>query len=149
MALQIKAGGLARWSFDVSTDTWSAGQILELDAAALTLGTTITNVSSGTAVQGIVQENKQTTSTVQGGAGFSSGGQGQFATGDQTKSSGKASLVLDEAVVVSDQLVSGITFSPGELIYCNSAGKLTDVSTDNTRVFGIALSNTISNSGDS
>jgi hypothetical protein len=134
MALKIKMGGLIRWPFDVTTsETWKPGNLVILDQATLKLKL-VSSADNTDVVVGAVIENKQTTTDLTNveGSGF---------TADQTKGSGKASLVLSPAVMEVDQLVSGMEYKAGQRLYTTSAGLWTKTASTDGRVLGQALEN--------
>lgn len=144
MAFKIQMGGFIRWPFNVNTATseeWNAGMLVILDSSTLKLNE-ITGISNADKVIGVVVESKLETTglTSVAGSGF---------TANQTKGSGKASLVLSPAVIETDQLASGLQFTAGERLYTNNAGKWTNSASTDKRCFGQALSTVHSNAAGS
>ena len=129
---RILQGGVVRYPLDAtysgSNATWSAGQICELDPTTLKVvngsGAAVGTAQGGKRLCGLVIENQA-----------------------QTIASGKVSLLLSAAVVQSDQLAAGITFTAGELVYMNSAGLLTN-SASVAQIFGKAITNAVATNGD-
>lgn len=117
MPFNVKHGGIVRYSLPLSSSestSFKKGHVMRMD----TSGELLTHDGSGGAtvpLTGISVENRVvnqtgvTTSVVKTGA----------PTGN------KYSIVIDEAVIIDDQIRSGITFAIGDVVYTDTAGKLT------------------------
>lgn len=129
MSLNVVHGGFVRWSatVDATSAAFSAGDVLEL----MSNGNVRANAgASTTSVKGLALEDKPSST----------------ATSADSKTmppnGAKVSLLLDEAVVESDQITSGITFEPNGAVYVESAAAtITDQNTVN-HVIGKSLTYT-------
>ena len=111
---RVKHGGNIRFSAKVAsseTINWNKGRILAIDTSGdwiVYAGTTLRTV--GTAMENRVTSSTGPTTTVtKTGA----------PTGD------RYSAILDDAVVLNDQIRSGITFAAGDEIFSDTSGQLT------------------------
>lgn len=126
MSINVVHGGFVRWSaaVDSSSGAFSAGDVLELMANGNVRSHAGT---STTAVKGLALEDKPSST----------------ATSADSKTmpptSTKVSILLDVAVVETDNITSGITFEPNGSVYPEtSAHTITDQTTVN-HVLGKAL----------
>ena len=113
MTINVVHGGLIRMSFPLDSDSgaFSAGGCVELTAAGEVRAFT---GSSTTSVKGIALANKvDLTST-------SADSKLGVPSGDQVE------VLLDEAVIETDQTDSGVTWSPNDTVYPCATGELTD-----------------------
>ena len=68
---------------------------------------------------------------------------------DHTTGSGKATIVLDPAVVETIELTSGAVFQPNSKVFQDGAGKWnSDPAATDNRVYGTALNLAVANAGD-
>lgn len=120
----VKHGAPIRFSLPVSTTdslttgtAWNKGRVFTLDATgnAMLYSNNAKTATVGSVVGLGLEKRAQstqvgpyTTLTVAGAP-----------TGERT------SLILDEAVVVNDELQSGVAFSPGQLLYTSLTGFVT------------------------
>lgn len=127
---KIRQGAQVRWSFPVLstlTDTWLRGNVLE-QAADGTI-----QLDSGAANGRLKMLAIERRSPV--------GGRPEE---DETLGSGFASGLLDEGVVVTEQLSSGIAVLVNDSLFTDGAGKITNVSSGPK--LGKALSSAIAGS---
>jgi len=127
MAFKILYGGRARPGFPVSSTysastEWEAGDILTIDATA---GTLKKADSTTKGLVGLALEYRREVT----GTDYSV---------DQTYASGKGSMVVDPAVIETDRVESGVTFTPMQRLYISTNGKLTNVAGD--MVVGVCIS---------
>jgi hypothetical protein len=107
---KILAGGKVRWPMTVKsgdTNTFKPGNLIEIDSN----GEIIIATGSTTAIKGFVLEWHDPV--------------GAVAT-DECLASGKGSLLIDDAVLESAEISSGITFSIGDYVYDDGTGHLTN-----------------------
>lgn len=126
---RIRMGGQIRLSFpfDTSSGNFTEGCVLELNSdGTVKLDTSATNGK----LKGLSDERFTSGSTF----------------GDLTRGSGKASMLLDPAIVESTCLNSGIVFAINDLVYCDGSGHLTNSAAG--PILGIALSRAVANAGD-
>lgn len=126
---RVRMGGQIRFSFpfDTASGNFKEGCVLELNSdGTVKLDTSATNGK----LKGLSMEHYTANSTF----------------GDEMRGSGKASMLLDPAIVESTCLNSGVAFKINDLIYTDSTGELTNVASG--PILGIALSNAVANAGD-
>lgn len=126
---RIRMGGQIRQSFpfDTASGNFHEGCVLELNTdGTVKLDTSATNGK----LKGLANERYTAGSTFD----------------DLTRGSGKASMLLDPAIVESTCLNSGVEFHINDLVYCDGAGHLTPVAAG--PILGIAISRAVANAGD-
>ncbi len=129
----VKHGGIIRKSFVISaseTNAWSKGRVMRMDASGQL------NIHNGGAalLTGITGENRVLSTNVGPTVTLNKIG---APNGEQ------ASIIIDEAVIVDDQIRSGINFEAGDVVYTDTAGRLTTSGNgtgSNAPTIGIALS---------
>ena len=126
MALSILHGGMIRYSVDVWEDSaaWVAGNVLQLNTAGQA------ELSTGTAVgvRGLAIEPSPSS------AATSADSLAGVPCGD------KVSLLLDEAVVETDQITSGVTLKVNQVVYPDVLGNITDTTNKAVdQVIGVML----------
>ncbi len=129
MTMNVVHGGFVRMSFKVASDSndFVAGDVLELQADGTVKAHAGTSTST---VKGLALEKKPSTTTT------SADSKKGVPSGDQV------AVLLDEAVVETDEITSGITFSPNDTVYPTSGDeKITDANTV-SHVIGKALTQT-------
>lgn len=126
---RIRMGGQIRWSFpfDTTSSNFTEGCVLELNSDGTVK---LDSAAANGKLKGLSDERYTAGSTF----------------GDLTRGSGKASMLLDPAVVESTCLASGIVFSTNDLIYCNGSGSLTTAAAG--PILGIAMNRAVANAGD-
>jgi len=132
MTLRIRAGGFIRWAYPVnSASTWNDGQLVQVDPLleTVSVGTGVTNLLTAVAIEA------QPGTALPTGPGFGGSVQGSGFSTNITRGSGKVSLLLDTAVIETDQFASGIQFNAGQLVYSTNAGLFT-VSNANNKPYG-------------
>ena len=138
MTMNVQHGGWVRASFVISdseSTIWSQGLILEVD----TSGEVIVHNNDAVGMIGLALKDR-TDLTGYGPTTTSTVG---------TPSGERAELLLDPAYITDDdQLASGSSFTPSDLVYAANGGKLTNAATLN-RVVGVAATAAIANAGDS
>jgi len=108
--MKILAGGRLRWSMTVkdgSTNAFMPGNIVEIDSN----GEVIIAAGSTTAIKALVLERHDPVGQV---------------SNDEVVGSGMASLLMDDAVVESTEIASGITFAVNDYVYEDGTGHLTN-----------------------
>lgn len=145
----VKHGGFSRYStiVDVAEATlWAKGRCLRIiNGTGATAGTTGTwrvhgGSKSGDPSVAIALETRVASTTT---------GPYTTLTKFNAPSGERASGVLDAAVIVNDELESGVAFNPGNLLFVATDGKVTTSGNgtgSNSPVIGVALS--YANSGD-
>ena len=126
MSLKILHGGLIRATFDVASGSgaFDKGNVLELDSA----GEAKLSASSAYAARGLAVE-KQRSSTATSADSLAGVPSGE-----------KVSMLMDEAVVETDQITSGVSFKVNQAVYTDTSGDLTDTTNKAyDQVLGIAL----------
>jgi len=108
MAVKIIFGGFARPSFDVKQDnydtTFNAGQVMTIDASDNTI---VKADNTTTGLVGIALDYKLNEKQ------------------DTTKGSKKGAIVIDPAVIESDQVASGISPAANDTLYIDADGNIT------------------------
>ncbi len=137
----VKHGGFTRYSTIVSaseTTYWNKGRLLGIDSSGQwRVQTGIAGTYPSVAV---AMENRINATTVGPTVTLNKVG---APTGD------RLSAIMDPAVIVNDELESGVAFAAGVLVYCATDGKMTtsgNGSSPNLPPIGVALS--YANSGD-
>lgn len=135
----VKHGGLIRYSAVVSsseTSAWNKGRLLRLNTSGQWQ---IQNGSaSSTVLTGMAMETRVLSTSV-----------GPTTTLTKLPATEKYSAILDEAVVVTDELQSGVAFAAGDDLYCSTTGYVTtsgNSTGSNSPRIGKAL--TYANAGD-
>lgn len=132
----IKHGGIIRKSAGVAaSQTWSKGRILTLNSS----GVFATSTGAQLALAGLAMENTVSATAV---------GPTVTLTKVGAPSGAVYSAVLDEAVVVTDQLQSGVSWNPGDVCYISTTGYITTSGNStgpNNMKCGIALTSAASN----
>jgi hypothetical protein len=129
MTINVVHGGFVRMSFVVNSGSSDIqkGEVVELLASGEVRRF---DSSSTTSVKGLALDAYQGTAST---------------SADSLKrapSGNRVTVLLDEAVVETDQITSGVTFSPNEAVYpTDSAGEVTDQTTV-SHVIGKALTQT-------
>lgn len=127
---RIRMGGQIRFSFPFNTSSgeFHEGCVLELNSdGTVQLDTSATNGK----LKGLSDERfLGTDSTFE----------------DLMRGSGKASMLLDPAIVETTCLNSGVAFLVNDLVYTDGTGELTNAAAG--PILGIALSNAVANAGD-
>lgn len=126
---RIRMGGQIRLSFpfDTASANFTEGCVLELNSdGTVKLDTSATNGK----LKGLANEHYTANSTF----------------GDEMRGSGKASMLLDPAIVESTCLNSGVVFQINDLVYTDGTGELTNTAAG--PILGIALSHAVANAGD-
>ena len=121
---KILAGGRIRWAMDVasgSTNAFKSGNIVELDSS----NEVVIATGSTSAFKALVLEMHDPVGDVDT---------------DECLASGKASLIMDDAVIESSEISSGISFAVGDYVYEDATGHLTNVDTDCDVKLGRVLS---------
>ncbi len=127
---KILHGGQIRANFPVeTTTTFAEGNAIELNSD----GTVQLSTAQTTKLTGITDTRRQ--------------GPGDIFD-DQTVGSGRAVMVLDPAVVVTEELASGAVFTVNGEVFQNGAGDWTDTAGTDTRAYGVALVSAVANAGD-
>ena len=122
--INVLQGGHVQDSFPITAgQTFTPGQVGEVQ----TTGAVSVATGASTKVKGLFVETAPSAGSY-----------------DETSGNSKATLVIGEAVVETDQLTSGITFSPTNQVYHDSSGKLT-TSGALTEAVGQALNDSSSN----
>lgn len=134
----VRHGGRIRMTAEVASGSgdFNKGSLLELDSSAeWTRGT-----GGATRVYGVAYENKPSTADgASSGSAFTSVG---------TPSGNRVSAIMDEVVIETDELASGIVFAVNDRLYSDTAGLWTNVQPGTCPVLGMALSTAVSNAGD-
>jgi len=130
---EILQGGQIRWSLPIdeaSVLTWLRGYVLELKADG-----TVDKDSSATngLLKGLALERRSPV-----------GGRPEE---DETLGSKKASMLLDESIVRTIAVASGISVAVNDKMYPNGAGLLTNVDAGGAPVLGKALSSALGDGG--
>lgn len=137
MTMNVQHGGWVRASFPISdseSTVWSQGLLLKVDSS----GEVIVHDSSATGLIGLALKDRDDL-TAHGPTTTSTVG---------TPTGQSAELLLDPAYITgNDQLASGSSFSPSDLVYAADGGTLTNSASVN-RVVGVAASSAIANAGD-
>jgi hypothetical protein len=129
MAINVLHGGYVRYSFEVNADSSdiAKGEVVELLSSGEVRRFTGTSTTS---VKGLALEAYSSTDSTSADSLLG------VPSGD------RVSVLLDEAVVETDEITSGITFSPNDKVYATSnAGDITDDDTVD-HVIGKALTQT-------
>lgn len=126
MAIYVRHGGHVQYSFTITSgQTFNPGQVGEVQN---TTGAVSKATAASSKVKGLFVETKPSA--------------GNY---DETYGNNMASLVIGPAIVESDQLTSGITFTPNAKIYHDSSGNLTTNSA-NSQALGMSLETCEANS---
>lgn len=128
---KVLHGGQIRANFPVeATTTFLEGSALELNSD----GTVQLSTAQITKLTGITDTRREVVD-------------GIFV--DQTIGSGRAAVILDPAVLVTEELTSGAVFLVNDQVFQDEAGSWTNTqpATD-TRVYGVALVDAVANAGD-
>ena len=132
--MKILHGGRIRYSVDIAADPttgtnrptgdfWNKGDVLELQTNGVAKRTDSVNG----AVFGLAFETRPEL----------------LDTGlldDETSGSGKVTMILDPAVIETDQYASGLAnWEENQSVYCNTSGKLTNVDAGSATKLGMCL----------
>ena len=126
MSFKILHGGRIRYSADIDTSAaysgvniWNKGQVLNLQ---LTSYASKCDDVDSTLVFGLALDHRVSSAD------------------DETSASGKVGMLLDEAVIETDQLASGVSnFEEGQDLYSDTSGNVTNVDGGSARVLGKCL----------
>lgn len=133
----VKHGGIIRWSALLSsaeTVNWLKGRVMMMDTVGQlrvhdgSTPTATNALATGIAMEARVVNQVSNTVTV-------------FKTGAPTGD--RYSMIIDKAVILDDEIRSGINFEPGNLVYTDTAGRLTTSGNGtgpNSPKLGVALS---------
>jgi hypothetical protein len=108
--MKILAGGRVRWSLTVKDDAdnlFMPGNLAEVDSN----GELVIATGDTEAIKALVLERRSTANNV---------------SADETLGSGMASILMDDAIVESAELSSGISFAIGDYVYDDGTGHLTN-----------------------
>lgn len=130
MAFKILHGGRVRWSANVDTsaaytsvNTWEKGEMLALQMDGNSQKVNAAADYQGEYILGFATENRSN------------------ASNDKTFASGKVGMVLDESVVYTDEIASGVTnFEENQTLYVDTSGHLTNADPGSGIVVGKSLS---------
>jgi len=128
---KVKHGGNIRYSFPVDDTTlFLEGNCLELHSD----GQVQLSTAQNTKLTAITSTRRSPLADMEN---------------DQTIGSGKATVIIDRAIVETKELTSGAVFAINSKVYQDEAGHWTNTQpgTD-TRVFGVALAAAVANAGD-
>lgn len=126
---KIRMGGQMRYSFPVSTsntDVWLRGAVLRLRNDGNVELDTGHGVASG--LKGLALERRSPV-----------GGRPEQ---DQVMAIDKVSLLLDQAIIITPQLTSGLAYAVNDRLYPDGAGKLRNTQLGTQPVMGKALTAT-------
>lgn len=129
MAYKILHGGRIRWSASINTaaaysgaNVWEKGNILALQLTGYAAKVSAAADYNGTNVIGLTGENRTS------------------AADDETLASGKAHLLLDEAVIRTDELASGVSnFEENQTLYSSTDGHITNADPGSGVIVGKSL----------
>jgi len=110
----VKHGGNIRWSAKVSSSEsteWSKGRILRVDTSG---ELQVSDGSVGNTI-GVAMENRVSSST----------GPTTTLTKTGAPTGDRYSMILDDAVIVNDQLQSGVVFAAGDKLFASTTGFVT------------------------
>ncbi len=124
---EILMGGQIRYTFpvdtDSNTDVWERGFVLRVDSSG---NLELDDASGSTNMRGLAIERRSPV-----------GGRPEE---DEVQGSGKASILMDPAIIRTVQFVSGIAIAINDKLYPDgSTGKLTNVDAGSQPVMGKAL----------
>lgn len=132
-SFRIKHGGIVRWSAVASSSEstyWGKGRVLRLD----TTGQLRVHDGSAGLLTGLALEKRIDPTAVGINVTLNKVG---------APTGARYSMLLDKAVVLDDEIRSGINFEAGDIIYTDTSGKLTTSGSGtgpNSPKLGVALS---------
>lgn len=143
--ITVKQGGFARYSAQIAaaeTNAWSAGRLLTLDTSGeVNISTGVRSGLLGVGVVvGVGGEDRKLATSI---------GLTTTLTKIGAPTGAQASMVLDIAVIETDQIQSGVAIAPGDQLYASSTGYVTtsgNGTVTNNMPIGVAL--TLGRAGD-